>query len=75
MFCDETNETLERLGRKIEAEKIENVNKIKAYRIRIKSIKQEAKREREGLNIKKEGIKIDIREMRLRIMKVANNPN
>ena len=75
MFCDEANETLERLGRKIEAEKIENVNKIKAYRIRIKSIKQEAKRERKGLRkkegIKKEGINIDIREMRLRIMKVA----
>ena len=46
MFWDETNETSERLGRKIEAEKRENVNKIKTYRIRIKSIKQE-ERERE----------------------------
>ena len=61
--------------RKIETEKIENINKIKAYRIRIKSIRQKAKRKREGINIERtnklkkiEGIKIDIREMRVRLI-------
>ena len=34
MFWDESNETWERLKRKTEVEKIENVNKIKAYRLR-----------------------------------------
>ena len=53
MFWDETDETLEGLGRKKEAEKIESVHKIKAYRIGIKSIQQEAKTEREQLNIEK----------------------
>ena len=63
------------IRRKIEIEKIENRNKIKAYRIRIKSIRQKAKRKRGGINIERtnkfkkiEGIKIDIREMRLRII-------
>ena len=72
------------IRRKIETEKIENINKTKAYRIRMKSIRQKAKRKREGINIERtnklkkiEGMKIDIREMRLRIylMRVVNSPN
>ena len=75
-FWDKTDkqETLEIYERKIETEKIEKVIIIKEYEIEIESIKDEAKREREGLMIeikielgKIEGLKTHIREMRLRI--------
>ena len=46
-------ETLERLERKIGTEKLESVNKINAYELKIELIKDEAKREREGLMIER----------------------
>ena len=46
-------ETLERLDRKIETQKLENVTKIKEYGKRIESIKNESKIERERLRTEK----------------------
>ena len=54
-FWDEIDaeETLERLERKSEKEKLKGANKIKAYELRIESIKYEAKREREELRMER----------------------
>ena len=48
MFWNETDEIFERLGRKIEAQKIENVNKIKAYGIRINQYNMRQKEKEKG---------------------------
>ena len=75
MFRNEVDETLGRLGRKLETKKLENSNKLKEYRIMKQEIKNEAKREKEELRIEKEielekirEIKAHVREMRITIM-------
>ena len=62
MFWNKVDEKLEKLGKKLEAKKLENINKLKEYRKYKQKITDRAKIERKDLMIEREIKLANIRE-------------